>query len=424
MSMKVLILSHNPITTYHNMGKTMMKMFSSFKKEEICQFYCFPTIPDVDACSSYYRMTDKDVLRSYLKFFKVSGREIKKSEISPENGLYENPSDSRIYRPTGDLKRLFRDVMWRHTGWYSDALRAWVEKERPTHLMIAPGDAEFLYEICFRLSADYGLPVITYICDEFYFLDEIKGFFRKIRYQRLKKKFEKLMSVTSLNIAICEEIKTRYENTFHVKTEVVMSAADVIRDKPAKPRAPHTLTYMGNLRYNRNITLFEIGAAMDRIREEESLDVSLDIYTPEKNREILSPLEKIRSIRLFPFVQGEAYSRVFYSREMFLHVEAFDSVNTEIVKHSISTKIPDILGSAIPLMTVAPAHIASTDYLLKNGCSLCVTDKKDLYDTLKKVFESKIDLSVFSEKGLAAAKKNHDAKTNSTVLYNLIKNIN
>ena len=43
--MKVLIISHNPISTYQSMGKSMRALFSAFRTEELCQLYLYPTIP-------------------------------------------------------------------------------------------------------------------------------------------------------------------------------------------------------------------------------------------------------------------------------------------------------------------------------------------------------------------------------------------
>ena len=46
--MKVLIISHNPISNQSNMGKTFLSLFSQFDKEELCQLYIYPVIPNED----------------------------------------------------------------------------------------------------------------------------------------------------------------------------------------------------------------------------------------------------------------------------------------------------------------------------------------------------------------------------------------
>ena len=116
---KVLILSHNPTSTHQSMGKTFLSMFNSFKKTELCQLYIYPTIPDVDYCDSYYRVTDKDVLNSYFKFT-VNGREVAKSEIdTSSHSMFENPEDEAKYRNRKNkqaVRMLLRDIMWRFSS--------------------------------------------------------------------------------------------------------------------------------------------------------------------------------------------------------------------------------------------------------------------------------------------------------------------
>ena len=50
--MKVLLLSHNPVTTYNNMGKTFLSLFSAFRPEELCQLYLYPAVPDTAAAAA------------------------------------------------------------------------------------------------------------------------------------------------------------------------------------------------------------------------------------------------------------------------------------------------------------------------------------------------------------------------------------
>ena len=39
--MKVLIISHLPVATQNNMGKTFLSLFSAFEREELCQMYIY-----------------------------------------------------------------------------------------------------------------------------------------------------------------------------------------------------------------------------------------------------------------------------------------------------------------------------------------------------------------------------------------------
>ena len=70
--MKVLLLSHNPLGSSNNMGKTLRGLLAGVDRQALCQLYIYPTSPESDACASYYQVTDRDVLRA-VPFRPVKG---------------------------------------------------------------------------------------------------------------------------------------------------------------------------------------------------------------------------------------------------------------------------------------------------------------------------------------------------------------
>ena len=168
--MKALVISHNPLGTQVNMGKTLLSLCSSLRCDEICQLYIYPTLPDVDKCSSYFRITDKDILRSYFNI------RLNCSEVTPDcasHSKYENARDESLYtnpKNKSNFRMLLRDFMWKGSRWYNKKLKSWLEKEKPTCIFVAPGDANFIYTIALKISKKYKLPIVIYICDDHYFV--------------------------------------------------------------------------------------------------------------------------------------------------------------------------------------------------------------------------------------------------------------
>lgn len=91
--MKVLLLSHNPVTTYNNMGKTFLSLFSAFRPEELCQLYLYPAVPDTACCGSYYRFTDREALHSIWNRHAVGG------EISPDPACHDKFTSEKRSEP-------------------------------------------------------------------------------------------------------------------------------------------------------------------------------------------------------------------------------------------------------------------------------------------------------------------------------------
>lgn len=405
--MKVLIISHNPITTYQSMGKTMLSLFKSLKKEEICQLYFQPNIPDIDFCDSYFRLTDKDVLQSYTRFLRARGTEIDKEQICPDNSLFENPADAVHYRPSSHFKRWLRDMMWRPTRWFSKELTEWLDRQQPTCVFVAPGDAVFTYRIALKIASRYDLPIVTYLCDDYCFLKHNANLFRSLRLRMIRRYTKKLMANTAEIIAICEEIGSSFSSVFKVPYTVIMTGAAEIKSAPRIAERIDTITYMGNLQCNRYMSLAEIGRALSQINKDRGTSYHLDVFTAEKDTRILSEFDGISALRLKGYLIGEAYKKAFDDASMFLHTEAFDRESIDLVKNSVSTKIADILGSGKPMIAYGPANIASVSHLIRHDCAIVITHPTLLKESLESALIDKGELRIKAQNALKTAAEYH-----------------
>ncbi len=422
--MKALVISHNPIGTQVNMGKTFLSLFSSFKKEELCQLYVYPTLPDVDVCSSYFRITDKDILKSFYSF-KLNCDEVG-ADCNSHN-MYENPDDEKIYtnpKNKNDIRMLLRDLMWKCSHWYTKKLEKWIEKEKPTCIFLAAGMSTFIYDIALKISKKRNIPIVTYICDDYYFVNTPESFIGQFRANVFKKKLRQLMNATSKLVVICEALKNKYSKEFSVSTEVIMTGSDFVSsEKPKMVENPTTLSYFGNICCNRYISLADIGKALNCINNKKGTNLQLDIYTAEKNPDILKIFSDIKSVDICPFISGEAFKSAILSSQLLLHVEAFDDDSIDLVKHSISTKIPDSLASGVPLVAYGPLGIASIEHLVSHECAIVATSKDNLVDMLEKAFFDKKTREAVVKKALTTAYKYHNNKENSDLLKQILLNV-
>lgn len=407
------------------MGKTLCSLFSAFKKESLCQLYIYPSLPDVDCCNSCYRITDKNIL-NFFRTLKVEGKEIKfESKYKTFHKLFENPKDEVLYRNKKNhsaIRVLARDVLWFIVPWFNKSLKIWLLNEKITHIFVAPGDSKFIYDIALKCSKFLNVPIITYLCDEYFFVAQPKGLLKKIKVFLQRRKMVQLLKKTSLIVTISEELKNLYEPFFKIKTKVLYTATSFpISQKPLPRFSINELTYMGNIRLNRFKSLCDIGEILDDINQEYQTNFTLKIYSPEKDKTILSSLSKHQSIKLMNFVTGDQFKNTFYSTQCFLHVEAFDECTIDYIKNSISTKIADCLGSGILLAAYGPSSIASMKHLIRNNCALVADNKKELKNMLLKIFNmTEKERSAIIKNALATANKCHKADVNGLELLNTI----
>lgn len=420
--MKVLIISHNPITTQNNMGKTFLSLFSEFDREELCQLYIYPTLPNVDRCTSFYRVTDKEMLRALIPGKKVGGV-IKTEQIQASQGLYEDPTDESLYRNRKNksaLRRLLRDAIWKFGRWYTRDLKSWLRNEAPECVFVAPGAAKFIYDIALRIAQDWKIPIVTYICDEFYFVKDSGKLLESIRMYLFRRKMTELMKKTACLITISEELKEVYTKHFGVQAIVLMTGAAISKVKKPRNEKPQRICYFGNVRCNRYIGLNQIGQELDAINEEKGTNYRLRIYTMEKDSQIRATLQQSKSVELHPFLTGEAFLNAFQQAQLLLHVEAFDEESIDRVRHSVSTKIADSLASGIPLVAYGPDCVSSMQHLLRHDCAMIATSKQQLRQVLTEAFLDDAIRERVAKKGLETADLWHDSVHTSLGLRDAI----
>lgn len=422
--MKVLIVSHNPISTQSNMGKTFLSLFSQFSPEELCQLYIYPVIPNEERCSSYYRVTDKDVLNALVRFQKPGGV-VSAERIAADQGLYEDAQDQSFYKSRKNksaFRRLMRDVMWKIAPWYQDALRSWLEKEKPDCIFVAPGVAKFLYDIALRIAKERDIPIVSYICDEYYFVKEPRQWLDALRLRLLRKKIEQLMAKTQHLVVISEELRRAYADRFGVETTGIMTGAAITPAVAVKTtETPENICYFGNIRCNRYMVLAEIGRALDDINGRCGTNCCLKIYSAEKNPEILEAFQGIQSVKMCGFVIGEAFEKAFREADLLVHAEAFDEESMDFTQRSVSTKIADSLASGIPLVAYGPKDISSMAHLLRNHCAITALTQKELPNALQRALFDPDERRRVAENALGTAANYHDLHRNGILFRNVVE---
>lgn len=423
--MKVLIISHNPLCTYNAMGKTLASLFSRFSREELCQLYIYPSYPDMDLCSSYFRVTDKEVLHS-IGHSASPGCEVDKSLIRCDQNAFADQKDETLYRSVKNkspLRRLGRDSIWRLGRWYGPALRSWLDREAPSCIFVAPGPAKFLYDLALRISAERRIPIAVYLCDEFYFVQRSKKLTGRLQQHLLRQKMEQLLDRSSLLVTISQELKEAYSAWPSLPIRVLMTGSTLSQASASMTPKAKSISYFGNVRSNRYRSLAEIGQCLDKINKKAGSDYRLRVYTAEHDPEILAALKKQNSIELHEFLRGEAFEEALLQSELLVHVEAFDEQSVDRVKNSISTKIADGLACGVPLLAYGPEGIASIEHLRRNDCAFVCTDPGSLEEIVLKAMTDPESRALRLQNARKTAERFHDAAQNSLALHKMLEQL-
>lgn len=421
--MKVFIMSHNPITDYNSMGKTMLGLFSAFCEDELCQFYVYPTLPNIKVCKSYYRLTDKEAMRSIL-FRRNAGRQINDEDINSKNTLYENKSSAKMYRSKEkhkELKIFLRDFVWKLSSVKNQSFKKWLEKEKPDVIFAAPGASGFFYNLIQKVAKLLKIPIVTYVCDDFYFSSKEKGsFIGRIYARYIRKKIRKLVSNSKQVVAISNELARDYTKEFGCECTVISTGANLtVAEKPSCGDGK-IVSYFGNLQLGRYISLSKVARALDEYNEKFGKDTVLNIYTADKSSEISLEFDGISCARFCGFIPAEEMYKEMKKASVLIHVESFDRENRERVKYSVSTKIADSLACGICLFAYGPSGIASIEYLKSNDCAFTAQNEQELKEKITSCLSQPELRTSKAQKALLTASKNHDCKKQSELLKTTI----
>lgn len=413
--MKVLIVSHNCFSSSQSMGKTLVSFFTKFDKTELMQLYFYPSIPNVDVCGDYYRITDKNMLSSIIHRRKC-GRKIRQSEITSDNTLFADANEQKQYsriNRTNSMVRRARDVLWKIGAWKTKDLIQWLQKGKPDVVFYALGDATFSQKIAVWVADFLQIPLVTYVCDEYYLSGKSLPLCRRLLNDGMIRGIEKTVKKSKHLITICDDLGELYKRIFGSTYTTVMTGSSFGAGKIVREPDADQISFIGNLSLNRWRSLLDIADALDYANRMNGTQYKLYYYGAENGN---MQGRAIYGGRL----NAEQIKDTMEKSRMLIHTESFEPEYEERVKYSVSTKIADSLASGVPLLGYAPACVASMEHLIKNQCALIATDKTMLNEKLAEFLSDIKNEEDIINNAIRTAKCYHDTHKNSSIVREVL----
>ena len=160
---KVLVISHNVFCKTSSMGKTLLSYFEKWGTENVAQFYIHSEVPTDDTCCvNYYRVTDKEMVKSI--FTRRSGSRFEKSDIQTDrvSSRTDEGLSAAIYqkaRKRTPFIYFARNLIWRFGRWNTKKLRKWIDEFNPDAVFFASGDYAFMYVVARKIAKMKNIPL-------------------------------------------------------------------------------------------------------------------------------------------------------------------------------------------------------------------------------------------------------------------------
>ena len=414
--MKVLLVSHNVISTSTNMGKTLRAFFDNWAPDEIAQLYVHSEVPTDDTvCRNYYRITDMEVVKSVIlpgKYGTHFGPEdIERGRANPrtDTGL-----QGQIYQKSRSRTALVytvRDLYWRMGHWYTKALRQWIREFSPDVIFLASGDYSFIYRVASRIAEDFNLPMVAACFDDYYLHNRNEGsLLGRIRNKEYMNTVRKTMARTESIITVSEPMIDEYTKLFGKPCRVLYTSCNA-KQIDFAPDADR-IAYFGNLDFQRDKQLIDIGRALKQCTA-QGKPAALDVYSAEKNPEILKNLNEENGICFHGAVAPDQIPGLMVQCLAVIHTESFDPEMVQQVRFSVSTKIAESVTVGPCLFAYGPAQVASMDYLIRNDAAYVVTRPEDLAASLEDLICNREKRGQILVNARNAAARNHSAQVNT-----------
>lgn len=406
------------------MGKTLLSLFDTFDEEDLCQLYIYPVIPNVKKCNSYFQITDKMVLDSIFKF-KTCGQVVcadDKNHQSFDGSEFEDKA-FKNKKNRREFKLILRSLIWLMGFWYNKSLKRWIEAEKPDVIFATGGVSSFFYPLVMKIARNYNLPIVTYVCDDFFFSKKKNDIISKIYYSILKKNIRKMMLKSSKIVSICDPLSKKYNEFFNVNAVTVYTGVRIEENDVKDNSVATNVSYFGNLFLGRNIALSEVGRALDEINQERKTNFKLNIYTNTNDIGVKAVFEGIDSVFVHGFVSPEKVADLMNDSILLLHIEGFAEEDIERVRYSMSTKIPESLNSGVCLFAYGPLDDASIEYLHKNNCAIVSITKEELKERLEEALFNIEKRNACIHKAIDVAKRNHNNDSQSEKLKAVLNDV-
>lgn len=402
------------------MGKTLMAYFKGWDSADIAQLYVHSEIPTDDICTNYYRMTDKEIIKSIVT--RKSGRVFGENDIKrdADRSRTDTGATARAYqkaRARTPAIYFARNLWWSLGAWKTRKLLDWVDEFSPDMIFLASGDYSFIYKIALTLAKHRNIPICMCCVDDYYFDNRNeKKFGGKAVHKSFMKHVRRTAEYSSCIFTICDKMNKDYGKLFGKPCYTLCTPSSI--SEPLCGEKSDEISYIGNLGYKRNEQILALGRIL-----RSDFGRCVDVYSAESRPEILNELTEENGVRFHGSIPSSEVLRVMGRSMAVIHTESFDSMTRRSVAYSVSTKIADSLASGTCILAYGPSEIASIEYLRENNAAFCITEGEDVSERLREFLENDNIREQLISNAQMLARKNHDPAKNPEMVKEKIEQI-
>lgn len=267
-------------------------------------------------------------------------------------------------------------------------------------------------------SKRYSVPIVLHLMDDWprtlYTTSWGSFLFRKSVLNKLKKASQRSLQ----SFAISEALAEKYANVLGVKMLPLMNPASRIANGiNAHQDEMVRFVYAGSIGLNRWKSLLDIAQVLET-EAKKGTPNQFDLYVPTSNltKEMDEAFKKYHAT-LHPYVEQSELIKIYNRSDVMVFAESFDENVTVFTRYSLSTKIPEYMGTGNAIIAYLPAESHASSYLRDRGAGLVANTKNELADIVNIILKDKRKRYQIAHNALDIVRLEHSQETEMTKFY-------
>lgn len=419
---KVLVVNGFPFGDASATSLTMSSLFKGWPSNRLACIYTDPyTSPDVSFCEYNWYLGRNGIKlfspkQSYNKLSSTDKNlEHEKINATNSSSWKSNLMKTTWFKYLRRIKLMIPRQGVRDLFNYkiSAQLAEVIDDFNPEIIYTMLGSRPMI-QLCRDIVDIKQLPLIIHFMDDWPATLYKRSVLRLYLRPALKNGLDNLLKRSKYRLTIGDAMAEEFSHRYGGEYLSFMNSVEeqILREPPKLPeeKASIQFIYIGGLHLKRWTSLLKIGRALDSINN-EGFRLRCLIYTNPRYAGEAKLLSKSSSIDIKGSIQKQDIHVALSNSDIAIHVESFDKHNRQFTKYSISTKIPECMAAARPILAFGPRELASMAYIERVGCGIVVGEESDtlLINAIKEMIQSHSLRLSLARRGYLAAKENHNA---------------
>lgn len=389
---------------------TLMNIFSCWQPNQLSMIYTRSDLPNTKVCSRFFQISENDVLKSVLKPWVNTGREVFNTEIVDSVQTEEEHSRyAKAHKHHSSLLPLLREIVWYMGHWKSKGLKRFIDEVNPDLLFIPVYPVVYMGWVQRYVIKRTGKPFVCYLADDNYSYESCKSVLSYLHRFFLRREVKWLSTHCKEMFVIVDKEKEETDRCFGTNSVILTKGIDftqkVYEEKPVGK--PVKFVYTGSLIIGRSSTIALLADAINKVNS-EGVKATLDIYSGDDVDEAISQRINRGACKHRGLISREKVQEVQRDADVVVFAEALEGKAANIARLSFSTKITDYFSNGKCILAIGKRTIAPIDYFERNDSALIATCEKEIEEQVVRIVNDSEIINDYSKKAFECARRNHD----------------